>query len=356
MRSTAALVALALCAAPAFAQDIPVPARYDGFVVGDAAAPISLEAHFDPLCPDCAAAWPTVKNVMAHYGPSALKFNLHVFPLPYHWASYWASESLHVVNKLRPNATFALVDAWFVHQSDYWNAAVIDKSFRSTISSIGSFVQQYTGVGDVATHIMESDYDRVTRISWKFGCARGVSGTPTFFVNGVRVGADSSWTEQDWYNVRARARARASAAHPTSRSLVARSSSTRCSSRRRPSASTAWSWTAHPPSRAPERARPSASDWSPPLRRARRVSAQLPDQPCGGRDRHCGRPRSRRCYVREQEWEPRSAALNPRRGPRRGPRSPKPGRRVVACETVCRPVRPTLEHHALISLTARTRS
>ena len=38
-----------------------------------------------------------------------------------------------------------------------------------------------------------------TRAQWKFSAARGVSGTPTYFVNGVRV-LSGNWSTQDWIN------------------------------------------------------------------------------------------------------------------------------------------------------------
>ena len=32
---------------------------------------------------------------------------------------------------------------------------------------------------------------------WKYGCTRGVQGTPTFFANGFEIEA-FSWTGEDW--------------------------------------------------------------------------------------------------------------------------------------------------------------
>ncbi len=38
-----------------------------------------------------------------------------------------------------------------------------------------------------------------TRISWKYATTRGVSGTPTFFVNDINIpDADSTWTLAQW--------------------------------------------------------------------------------------------------------------------------------------------------------------
>lgn len=48
----------------------------------------------------------------------------------------------------------------------------------------------------VPSHI--ADLNMNTRVSWKYATTRGVSGTPTFFVNDINVPADSTWTLQEW--------------------------------------------------------------------------------------------------------------------------------------------------------------
>ena len=44
----------------------------------------------------------------------------------------------------------------------------------------------------------DDDLNEDTRVSWKTGCSRSVTGTPSFFVNGVPVQADASWTLDQW--------------------------------------------------------------------------------------------------------------------------------------------------------------
>lgn len=46
-----------------------------------------------------------------------------------------------------------------------------------------------------------SDFDAAARINWKYATTRGVYGTPMFFVNGVYVTDDASWTLQQWQSV-----------------------------------------------------------------------------------------------------------------------------------------------------------
>ena len=35
----------------------------------------------------------------------------------------------------------------------------------------------------------------------RYGCSRGVAGTPTFLLNGVYISADASWSLSDWQSV-----------------------------------------------------------------------------------------------------------------------------------------------------------
>ena len=35
----------------------------------------------------------------------------------------------------------------------------------------------------------------------RYGCSRGITGTPTFLLNGVYISADSSWALSDWQSV-----------------------------------------------------------------------------------------------------------------------------------------------------------
>ena len=43
--------------------------------------------------------------------------------------------------------------------------------------------------------------DGAARASWKYGASRGVTGTPTFLLNGVVADATPSWTLDDWTKV-----------------------------------------------------------------------------------------------------------------------------------------------------------
>lgn len=179
---------------------IPIPRRPDGFAMGGPAdSPIVLEVFFDLLCPDCAATWPTMKSVVRAYGNN-LHFIMHTFPLPYHTWGFMAAQGAHVVNQYNSSATFGWVDVMFQYQAQYWNGATTNIPSASVAKNLGLLADQSGAMPyDLFMKgLSDDDLNMETRISWKYGCSRTVSGTPTFLVNGVSVQADPSWSLSQW--------------------------------------------------------------------------------------------------------------------------------------------------------------
>ncbi len=70
----ASVLLASVLSAVVVAQPVPLPNTYDAFLrIGNIDAQVSLEAHVDLLCPDCAAADPVLQQVAAHYGPTKLQ-------------------------------------------------------------------------------------------------------------------------------------------------------------------------------------------------------------------------------------------------------------------------------------------
>jgi hypothetical protein len=67
-------------------DQIPIPARTDGFVYGRTpptwGGTVLVEAFFDPVCPDSREAWPPLKKAVEQYGAS-VSVVVHLFPLPW---------------------------------------------------------------------------------------------------------------------------------------------------------------------------------------------------------------------------------------------------------------------------------
>lgn len=180
---------------------IPIPmGGFDGHTVGSRSAPVQLEFFADLLCPDCKDAWPSMKEVMAHYGNDTLGFTLHTFPLPYHQHAFLASEGAVVMASKFPAQFWQYIDLIFDRQESFYNAVTEKETMVAVRASLANLVQAELGVP--ATGFLEGIADSTlngdTRASWKYGCSRHVSGTPTFLVNGVPVAGQPAWGLKEW--------------------------------------------------------------------------------------------------------------------------------------------------------------
>ncbi|KAI7741166.1 hypothetical protein M8C21_018484 [Ambrosia artemisiifolia] len=167
-----------------------IPSRYDGFVYAKQAAStatVLIEAFFDPVCPDSRDSWPPLKQAVDEYGPEVVSLIVHPFPLPYHDNAFITSRALHVVNELNTSATYSLLDAFFMHQERFYNAQTLNMSREAVLDQVIGFASNALGNSmhsAIKSGFANSKTGTKTRVSFKYGCSRGVYGTPFFFVNG----------------------------------------------------------------------------------------------------------------------------------------------------------------------------
>ncbi|KAK1441030.1 hypothetical protein QVD17_06866 [Tagetes erecta] len=170
-----------------------IPSRYDGFVYRKRAASTStvfIEAFYDPVCPDSRGSWPPLKQALDHYGPALVSLIVHPFPLPYHDNAFITSRALHIVNELNASATYPLLDAFFKHQERFYNAQTSNMSREAVLDQVIGFASSTLGNSlhsAIKSGFNDSKTGIKTRVSFKYGCSRGVYGTPFFFVNGFLI-------------------------------------------------------------------------------------------------------------------------------------------------------------------------
>ncbi|CAL5384632.1 unnamed protein product [Camellia sinensis] len=217
---TMALLALFFFFAIVRAQ-VTIPARLDGFVYKNGSFSVDsimIEAFFDPVCPDSRDAWPPLKQILHHYG-DRLSLIVHPFALPYHDNAFVSSRALHIVNKLKISVTYDLLELFFKHQltflypatlnykdlisqlpraltvfavnccilEEFYNQPTFNMSKASIVSRIVNMATEAAGnsyYSSIAAGFTDRKTDLMTRVSFKYGCSRGVFGTPIFFVNG----------------------------------------------------------------------------------------------------------------------------------------------------------------------------
>ncbi|KAL0677399.1 hypothetical protein Bca4012_005380 [Brassica carinata] len=108
------------------------------------------------------------------------------------WLSLWALRRfcLHIVDTINANATFSLLEGIFKHQALFYNSqtqfmprpAVVEKLVKLVTVTLGSSYHYPLKSG-----FRNSKSDLGTRISFKYSISRGVSSTPTVYVNGFEL-------------------------------------------------------------------------------------------------------------------------------------------------------------------------
>jgi len=183
----------------------PIPYRPDGYAIGPYNAPVVVDAFVDLLCPDSAAAWPTLLQVTQHYGNN-VQLLAHTFPLPYHTNAFIANQGAHVIARFT-NSTAAVityVTNIFQDQANWYNAPTRNMTIDSVISSLSAWTEKLNigvSASSFSKGINDDDINEETRVSWKYACSRSVLATPTFMMNGVYISADATWTLADWQSV-----------------------------------------------------------------------------------------------------------------------------------------------------------
>ena len=186
-------------------QEIPIPSRLDGIKIGKTNSTFHLEAHLDLLCPGSKDSFFTLMQIINDhqlYNENFL-FTVHIFPLPYHTFSfklsilekfihdiYGETMALNYIRFIFENqeqySNFNLSNLT-IHQIDNKISEDVSKSFNQTIKKF-----------ELLNALQNSTYNEEARISWKFGCLRSVAGTPTHFVNGIRLNDSWELEYNDW--------------------------------------------------------------------------------------------------------------------------------------------------------------
>lgn len=142
-------------------------------VKGTLPAPLVLVEYGDYECPYCLNAWPIAKELKQHFG-ARLAFVFRHFPQgtihPHAAAAARAAEAAGEQGKFWP-----MHDLLFSHQQDLGEIDFTHLALR-----LGLEVYRFESNLELESHL------RKIRDDFAGGIRSGVSGTPTFFINGCR--------------------------------------------------------------------------------------------------------------------------------------------------------------------------
>lgn len=183
---------------------IPIPQRPSGFLLGDPAALVILDAFVDIQCPHSKSAWPTLMAVMEHYKDKPINLRVHLITLSNHRQAWDVSLGLFAYAEGDANKFYQFATFLYQRQQAFYNAPFLHKTHDELRQFVADMAQEH-GKVDRATFLqrmMDNDIYVNARTPIRYAATKGVWATPSFFVNnGNNVPVDHNSTLADWQNL-----------------------------------------------------------------------------------------------------------------------------------------------------------
>lgn len=148
-------------------------------IKGNAEAVVLLEEYSDFQCPACRAMFPVLQDLMAEYGDQ-IRFEYKHFPIerahPFALQAAMAAEAAGQQGKF-----YEFHDLLFENQETWSRSAAPNAQFQQYASELELDMDQFR------RHSNASLLRDKVRAQQAEGAGRGVTGTPTMFLNGERM-------------------------------------------------------------------------------------------------------------------------------------------------------------------------
>lgn len=156
-------------------------------VKGNPEAEITLVEYSDFQCPACKSFQPVVAEVMEQYGEE-IRFEYKHFPLPMHQNAMGAAMAAEAAGQ--QGQFYPYHDLLFENQQEWATAPTANTFFIGYAEELGLDVPTFR------RHLNSSLLRDKVRADLAEARERGVSATPTFFLNGERMDPDEFQTYQ----------------------------------------------------------------------------------------------------------------------------------------------------------------
>lgn len=151
-------------------------------VKGGENATVTLTEYSDFQCPACAAFQPVVKDILDEF-PDELKLEYKHFPLPIHALSEVAARAAEAAGQ--QDAFFAYHDLLFENQATWSKAPNPTILFYQYATDLGLDLELFK------RHFNSSVLRNKVKEDSVHARSLGLSGTPTFFLNGERMNIET---------------------------------------------------------------------------------------------------------------------------------------------------------------------
>jgi protein-disulfide isomerase len=172
---------------------------HDPHVIGSPSAPLTLVEFGDYECPACGRAYLVLQVVRAELG-DALRFRFRNFPLQQHPHAMAAAEAAESVAVHAGERAY-----WAMYRMLYENQDALEVDDLLGYADVAG-ANPTRVAADLSTGAMRARVEHDVRS----GLDAGVTGTPTFFLNGRRFTGD--WSDADAFTAALQAAARQNSA------------------------------------------------------------------------------------------------------------------------------------------------
>lgn len=180
---------------------IPIPHRPSGFLLGDPAALVTLDAFVDIQCPHSQTAWPTLMKVMEHYKNKPVSLRVHLITLSNHRQAWDVSLGLFAYSEGNADKFYQFATFLYERQETFYNAPFLHKTHEDLRQFVADLAQQQgvTNRAEFLQRMMDNDIYIDARTPIRYAATKGVWATPTFFVNnGDSVPVNHKSSLADW--------------------------------------------------------------------------------------------------------------------------------------------------------------
>eukprot|EP01015_Nassula_variabilis_P015920 TRINITY_DN2397_c0_g1_i3.p1 TRINITY_DN2397_c0_g1~~TRINITY_DN2397_c0_g1_i3.p1 ORF type:complete len:208 (+),score=30.93 TRINITY_DN2397_c0_g1_i3:118-741(+) len=196
------IVAIAiLISVVACEQLVPIPETENGFRSGNQNSKLHIEAFYDLACPDSRNHYFLFQKLFGSFAHYPFRFTVHHFPLPYHQYAFLLHKGAqNVYEQLDNEGLEEYIDLIFKHQEEFGGPATEDLKTKDVKLKLFLLAQKHFGQRlDVEQFLNALNGPGMeVRTNWKYGCSRGIPGTPVLLANGVIIDGADSWNEDKW--------------------------------------------------------------------------------------------------------------------------------------------------------------
>jgi len=187
-----------------YIMTIPIPHRPSGFLLGDKAADITIDAFIDIQCPHSRVIWPTLLDVMQHYKKSPVSLKVHLITLSNHRQAWDVSLGIFALADGDANRFYDFVTFLYERQDEFYNAPFMHKTHHDLRELIADYAEEHSAVdrSGFLKKINDHNIYIQARTPIRYAATRAVWATPTVFINNAgKVSIDHQSTLGAWQAV-----------------------------------------------------------------------------------------------------------------------------------------------------------